>query len=86
MLGWQLGLTVTVGVEALFGTMPHQLALKVVSTPGSTITFLFEYVFASEIPADVAEDALIQLLNFLANEAKFQNSLDPPIPTLLLVP
>src|SRR2546427_786308 len=86
MLGWQLGLTVTVGVEALFGTMPHPLALKIVSTPGSTITFLFEYVFASEIPADVAEDALIQLLNFLANEAKFQNSLDAPIPTLLLVP
>jgi len=86
MLGWQLGLTVTVGVEALFGTMPNPLALKIVSTPGSTITFLFEYVFAGEIPADVAEEALIQLLNFLANEAKFQNSLDPPIPTLLLVP
>ena len=86
MLGWQLGLTVTVGVQALLGTMPNPLALKIVSTPGSTITFLFEYVFASEIPADVAEDALIQLLNFLASEARLQNSLDPPIPTLLLVP
>src|SRR3989440_2670529 len=71
MLGWQLGLTVTVGVEALFGTMPHPLALKIVSTPGSTITFLFEYVFASDIPSDVAQDALIQLLNALADVARF---------------
>jgi hypothetical protein len=86
MLGWQLGLTITVGVEALLGIMPNPLALKIVSTPGSTITFLFEYVFGSEIPSDVAEDALVQLLNFLADTARFDNSLDPPVPTLLLVP
>jgi len=86
MLGWQLGLTITVGAEALLGIMPDPLALKIVSTPGSTITFLFEYVFGSEIPSDVAEDALIQLLNFLADTARFDNSLDPPEPTILLVP
>jgi hypothetical protein len=86
MLGWQLGLTIAVGAEALIGNMPNPLALKIVSSPGSTITFLFEYVFASEIPADVAEDALIRLLNFLAAAARFDNSLDPPVPTLLLVP
>ncbi len=86
MLGWQLGLTITVGAEALLGIMPDPLALKIVSSPGSTITFLFEYVFGSEIPSDVAEDALIQLLNFLADSARFENSLDPPVPTLLLVP
>ena len=86
MLGWQLGLTITVGAEALLGVLPDPLALKIVSTPGSTITFLFEYVFGSEIPSDVAEDALIQLLNFLADTARFDNSLDPPEPTILLVP
>ena len=86
MLGWQLGLTITVGAEALLGILPDPLALKIVSTPGSTITFLFEYVFGSEIPSDVAEDALIQLLNFLADTARFDNSLDPPEPTILLVP
>jgi len=86
MLGWQLGLTITVGAEALLGIMPNPLALKIVSTPGSTITFFFEYVFGSEIPSDIAEDALIQLLNFLADTARFDNSLDPPLPTLLLVP
>src|SRR6266508_4064736 len=41
MLGWQLGLTITVGAEALLGILPDPLALKIVSTPGSTITFLF---------------------------------------------
>jgi len=86
MLGWQLGLTVTVGAQVLLGIIPNPLALKIVSTPGSTITFLFEYVFASDIPSDVAQDALIQLLNVLADMARFANSLDPPIPTLLLVP
>ncbi len=86
MLGWQLGLTITVGADALFGILPNTLALKIVSTPGTAVTFLFEYVFGSEIPSDVAQDALIRLLNFLADAAKFGNSLDPPIPTLLLVP
>ncbi len=86
MLGWQLGLTITVGAEALLGIMPDPLALKIVSTPGSTVTFLFEYVFGSEIPSDVAQDALVRLLNELADRARFVNSLDPPVPTLLLVP
>jgi len=86
MLGWQLGLTMTVGAEALLGIMPNPLALKIVSTPGSTVTFLFEYVFGSEIPSDLAEDALIRLLNVLADTARLENSLDPPVPTLLLVP
>src|SRR3989454_214423 len=86
MLGWQLGLTITVGAEALLGIMPNPLALKIVSTPGSTVTFLFEYVFGSEIPSDLAEDALIRLLNVLADTARLENSLDPPVPTLLLVP
>jgi len=86
MLGWQLGLVVAVGLQAVVGTLPNPLALKIVSTPGSTIVFLFEYVFATEIPSDVANDALVQLLNFLAETARFNNSLDPPDPTVLLVP
>ncbi len=86
MLGWQLGLTVTVGAQVLLGIMPNGLALKIVSSPGSTVTFLFEYVFASDIPSAVAQDALIQLLNVLADVVRFDNSLDPPNPTLLLVP
>jgi len=62
------------------------LAVKIVSTPGSAIVFLFEYVFATEIPSDVAEDALTQLLNFMAGLARYNNALDPPQPTVLLVP
>src|SRR5437867_4018638 len=86
MLGWQLGLTIAVGAEALLGIMPNTLAVRIVSTPGSTIAFFFEYIFGSEIPSSVAEDALIRLLSGLAAEARFLNSLDPPVPTLLLVP
>ena len=86
MLGWQLGLTIAVGAEALLGIMPNTLAVRIVSTPGSTIAFYFEYIFGSEIPSSVAEDALIRLLSELAAEARFLNSLDPPVPTLLLVP
>jgi len=86
MLGWQLGLVAAVGVEALLGVMPDRLALKIVSSPGSTIVFLFEYIFSTDIPSEVAQDALIQILNFLAEVARYGNSLDPPTPTLLLVP
>jgi len=86
MLGWQLGLLAAVGLQAILGTLPDPIALKIVSTPGSAVVFLFEYVFATEIPSDVAEDALVQLLNFLAYVATFSNSLDPPQPTILLVP
>ena len=86
MLGWQLGLVAAVGVEALLGIMPDRLTLKIVSSPGSTIVFLFEYIFSTDIPSEVAQDALIQILNFLAEVARYSNSLDPPTPTLLLVP
>jgi hypothetical protein len=86
MLGWQLGLVVVVGLHAIVGILPNPIALKIVSTPGSTIVFLFEYIFAGGIPSDIAKDALVQLLNFLADSARYLNSLDPPQPALLLVP
>src|SRR5207249_8878652 len=86
MLGWQLGLLAAVGLQAIVGTLPDPIALKIVSTPGSAAVFFFEYIFATEIPSDIAEDALIQLLNFLAAAATLSNSLDPPRPTILLVP
>ena len=86
MLGWQLGLTIAVGSGALLGVLPNPLAVKIVSSPGTTIVFLFEYAFTTEIPSDVAEDALTQMLTFLAGLARFSNALDPPVPTLLLVP
>src|SRR3989454_1269947 len=86
MLGWQLGLTIAVGSGALLGVLPNPLAVKIVSSPGTTIVFLFEYAFTTEIPSDVAEDALTQLLIFLAGLARSNNALDPPVPTLLLVP
>ena len=72
--------------EAAVGIVPDPLAFKIVSTPGSTIVFLFEYTFGGEIPAAIANDALVQLLDFLAETARFLNSLSPPQPTLLLVP
>jgi hypothetical protein len=86
MLGWQLGLTIAVGAGALLSIMPDPLAVEIVSSPGSTMVFFFEYIFTTEIPSDVAEDALTQLLNFLVQVARYNNASDPPIPTLLLVP
>ncbi len=86
MLGWQLGLVVVVGLQAITGDLPNSLALKIVSSPGSTVVFLFEYAFATDIPSDIANDALVQLLSFLAETARYLNSLNPPQPTLLLVP
>lgn len=86
MLGWQLGLTIAIGMQAVLGVMPNPLALKIASSPGATVVFLFEYIFASEIPADVAADALSTLLSTLADAARFSNSSDPPRPTILLVP
>jgi hypothetical protein len=86
MLGWQLGLNIAVGVGALLGVLPDPLAVRIVSTPGSAIVFLFEYAFTTEIPSEIAADALTRLLNFLVGAASYNNALDPPIPTLLLVP
>lgn len=86
MLGWQLGLNIAVGVGAVLGIMPDPLAVRIVSTPGSTIVFLFQYAFASGVPSEVAADALDQLLRVLAETVRYNNSLDPPVPTLLLVP
>ena len=86
MLGWQLGLVVVVGLQAITGDLPNSLALKIVSSPGSAVVFLFEYAFATDIPSDIANDALVQLLSFLAETARYLNSLNPPQPTLLLVP
>jgi hypothetical protein len=86
MLGWQLGLTITIGLEALLGILPSPLAVKIVSSPGNTIVFLFEYVFGSEIPSEIAADALTQLLNFLVETARYNNGIGSPSPTLLLVP
>jgi len=86
ILGWQLGLNLVVGLQMLLGVMPNLLALRIVGSPGSTAVFLFEYVFATEIPSDIAEGALANLLNALAEAARFSNSLNPPRPTVLLVP
>ena len=86
MLGWQLGLTFVVGVEALLGIMPNPLALKIVSSPGTTLVFLFEYVFTTDIPSDVAENALVSVLIFLVDMASLNNTMNPPSPTVVLVP
>jgi len=70
----------------IFGTMPDTLALKIVSSPGATVVFFWEYVWGTDIPSDIAEDAIDQLLNFLANTVRFYNSSSPPMPAILLVP
>ena len=86
MLGWQLGLVVSVGLQSILGTLPNPIALRIVSSPGSTVVFLLEYLFATEVPSEIANEALVQLLNFLADTARYLNALDPPHPTLLVVP
>ncbi len=86
LVGWQLGLVITVSVQNLLGILPNQLALQIVSSPGSTIVFFIEYIFASDIPSQVANDALNQFENFLADSARYLNSMSPPQPTMVLVP
>ena len=86
MLGWQIGLGVAIAFQSLLGVVPDALALRIVSSPGTTIVFLFEYVFATEIPSDIAADALIKLLTILADVARLNNSFNPPQPTIVMVP
>jgi hypothetical protein len=86
-LSWVL---TTVGIAALgplLGYVPDSLAIKIVSSPGSTIVFLVEYFFSSQVPSDIARDALNKLLNFLIEAATNANALpNPPMPTIVLFP
>src|SRR5439155_707257 len=80
------GFYAAAGASAIFGIVPDPVALKVVGIAGSAVVFLFEYVFATEIPSDDAEDGLVQLLSFLDFVATFSNSLAPQQATIHLVP
>lgn len=86
MLSWLGGVALGVVLTGLLGIAPNQLAIHIVGSPGSTIVFLFEYYFTTVIPADVAEDALRQLLGNLVDAAQFMNRIDPPVPTIVIFP
>lgn len=86
MLGWVGGLVLAVKLSNLLGYPTNELALKIVSSPGSTIVFLWEYFFTNDIPADLAADALNQLLSFLTDTARFLNSQNPPVTSIVLYP
>ena len=85
-LGWQLGLGIAVGSQNLLGIVPDLLALQIVSSPGTTLVFLFEYVFAGGIPAAIAQDALVGVLSDRASFAQYCNNINPPVPTILEAP
>ncbi len=86
MLGWQLGIGIAVGAQILTGVVPNALAARIAGSPGSLLTFLFEYVFLIGIPSDIAKAALVSVLTTLGNSAIFNNNMDPPNPTILLAP
>lgn len=50
--------------------MPNALASKITSSPGTTITFVIEYIFTSNIPSETAKDALGGALNAAVQMAK----------------
>jgi len=85
-LGWQLGLGIVVGLQVLVGIMPDALVVRIVSAPGSTVVFLFEYTLGSDIPSSIAQDALTAVLNALAESARLSNCMSPPSPTVLVAP
>jgi len=85
-LTWGLGANLGAWAASLFGHPIDSVALKIVSSPGSVIVFFWEYIFATTIPSAICEDALSKLLSFLADFAKYRNSMNPPQPTILLVP
>jgi hypothetical protein len=45
--------------------MPNPLAVRITSSPGSALVFLFEYAFTSEIPTEIAEQALTNAINVM---------------------
>lgn len=85
-LGWQMGLGILVGVHMLAGIVPDTLAVRIVSSPGSTAVFLFEYTLGNEIPSSIAQDALNTVLNALSESVRLCNCLNPPLPTVLVAP
>jgi hypothetical protein len=86
MLGWQVGLGVAILVQGWSGTVSNPLALRICSSPGTTITFLLEFYFGDNVPAAFAEDAYTKVVNFLADTVMFCNRMGIPIPSALLVP
>ena len=85
-LTWGLVVYASAWIGSLLGFAPNELALQIVSSPGSTIVFLIEYIWGGVIPSAVANDALNRLMNSLADAARYSNGLTPPRPTILLVP
>lgn len=53
--------------------MPNELAAKITSSPGSTITFLFEYFFTGDIPSTIAEGGLGGALTATIQFAETEN-------------
>lgn len=86
MSWWLDGVALGVLLTGLLGWAPNQLAIKIVSSPGSTIVFLWTYYFTAQVPSDIAEDALRQLLNAQVDAARFLNGNSPPDPTIVLFP
>ncbi len=85
-IGWQMGLGIALEVQNLLGVMPDRLAAKIVSSPGSTAVFVFEYVIGGSIPSAVSEDALVTLLQGLNETVVVCNNNNPPILTVLVAP
>jgi PKD repeat protein len=47
----------TITVALMFIVMPDNVAASIMSSPGTLVTFLFEYTFGGSIPSAISEDA-----------------------------
>jgi len=83
-LGWGAGVLLGQGITTLLGWGTNPVADQILSSPGSTIVFLIEYILASNIPSAVSQDALNRILTFLGDTVNYLNSNGTP--AILLVP
>lgn len=86
LIGWQVGLGLAIWLQLVAGRAPDILAVRVASSPGSAIAFLFEYISGVTIPSEIAKDALSQLLAALLDTMARNNTSSPPVPTIVVIP
>ncbi len=65
--------------------MPNAIAAEVTSSPGSLVTFAFEYIFTGVIPSAISEDAFDQTKNWAISQMRQWNSVFK-IPSIVILP
>ncbi len=75
----------TVTVAAMSVLMPNGVASRIVSSPGSSVTFAIEYLFSGAIPSAIAEDAFIQTSGQAISQMRQWNAVFQ-VPSVVILP